>query len=93
MVPHMHIAYGLKHVIKYHTAIKWADRRATGTYFCEHKPKMSKFPLTCDFMAISGSVDSTTSLAYSFYVTHMVLNTSKSITKVIKCLFELFINR
>ena len=35
-------AYGLKHVIKYHTAIKWADGRATGTYFCENRPKMFK---------------------------------------------------
>ena len=35
-------AYGLKHVIKYHRAIKWADGRATGTYFCENIPKMFK---------------------------------------------------
>ena len=38
--------------------------------------KCSKFPLASDFMAISGSVDSTTSLVYGFYIPHMVLNTS-----------------
>ena len=38
--------------------------------------KCSKFPLASDFMAISGSVDSTKSLVYGFYIPHMVLNTS-----------------
>ena len=68
--------YDLKHVIKYHTAIKWADGRATGTYFVKIDHKCSKFPLTSDYIAISGSVDSTTSLVDSFYVPHMVFNTS-----------------
>ena len=47
-------------------------------------------------MAISGSVDNTTSLVDGFYVPNMVLtlkNTSKSIKKVIKCRFELFMNQ
>ena len=66
------LAYGLEHVIKYRTAIYWADGRATGTYFCENIQKCLKFPLATDFMAISGS----TSLVDGFYVPHMVLNTS-----------------
>ena len=41
--------------------------------------KCSKFPLASDFTAVSGSVDSTTSLANDFFVPHMVLNTSSSI--------------
>ena len=52
------------------------DRRATGTYFRENRPKSSKFPLGCDFMAISGFVDSTISLANGFCVPHMVLKMS-----------------
>ena len=40
-------------------------------------------------MAISGSVDSTTSLVYGLYVPHKVLNTPQSIAKVIKYRFEL----
>ena len=48
--------YGLKHVIKYHTAIKWADGRATVTYFCENRPKMLKIS-SRKCMAILGSVD------------------------------------
>ena len=35
-------AHDLKHAIKYQTAIKWADDRATGTYFCENIQKMFK---------------------------------------------------
>ena len=35
----------------------------------------------CDFTAISWSVDSNTSQANGFYVPHMVLNTSLSITQ------------
>ena len=38
--------------------------------------KCSKFPLASDFMAISGSVENTTSLVDGFYVPNMVLNTS-----------------
>ena len=63
-VPHMHMVLNSKHIIKYHTAIKWADGRATGTYFCENDQKRSKFPLASHFMAISGSVDSTTSIVF-----------------------------
>ena len=47
-------------------------------------------------MAISGSVDSTTSLVDGLYVPNMVLNTQKhviSIKKVINCRFELFMNQ
>ena len=47
-------------------------------FFVKIDQKCSKFPLASDFVAISGSVDSTTSLVYSFYVTHiMVLNTTE----------------
>ena len=67
--------YDLKHVIKYHTAIKWADGRATGTYFCENRQTMFKVS-SRDYIAISGSMYSTTSLVDSFYVPHMVFNTS-----------------
>ena len=57
--------------------MKWAHGGATGTNFCEKYQKCSKFPLASDFMAISGSVDSTTlSLVDGFYVPIMVLNTS-----------------
>ena len=38
--------------------------------------KCSKFPLSSDFMAISGSVDSTTSLADGLYVPHIGYNAS-----------------
>ena len=44
--------------------------------FVKIDQKCSKFPLTSDYIAISGSVDSTPSLVYSFYVPHMVFNTS-----------------
>ena len=63
----------LKYVMKYHTAIKWAHGRATGIFlFLKIAQKCSKFPLANDFMAISGSVDSTTSLVDGFYVPNMV---------------------
>ena len=38
--------------------------------------KKLKFPPACYFTAISGSLDSTTSLANGFYGPHMVLKTS-----------------
>ena len=44
--------------------------------FVKIDQKCSKFPLASDYIAISGSVDSTTSLVDSFYVPHMVFNTS-----------------
>ena len=37
-------------------------------FFVKIDQKCSKFPLASDFMAISGSVDSTTSLVYGFSV-------------------------
>ena len=40
--------------------------------FCEVDQKCSKFPLASDYMAISGPVDSTTSLVYGFYVPPIV---------------------
>ena len=51
------------------------DGRATGTYLCENIPKSSKFPLACDFTAISWSVDSTSDLANGSYAPHMILST------------------
>ena len=72
----MWFIYNLTHVIKYHTAINWADGRAKGTYIVEIDPKSSKFPLASDFIAILMSMDSTTSLVYGFYVPYMVVNTS-----------------
>ena len=38
--------------------------------------KCLKFRLASDFMAISGSVDGTTSIVDGFFVPHMVLKTS-----------------
>ena len=49
------LAYGLEHVIKYRTAIYWADGRATGTYFCENIQKCLKFPLATDFRVYKSS--------------------------------------
>ena len=67
--------YDLKHVIKYHTAMgRWESYRYF--FFMKIDQKCSKFPLTSDFMAISGSVDSTLSLVYGLYVSPMVSNTS-----------------
>ena len=61
-----------------HSELLWADGRATAQVliFVKIDQKCSKFPLASDFMAISGSVDSTTNLANGLYVPHMVLNTS-----------------
>ena len=47
--------------------------------FVKIDQKCSKFPLASDFMAISGSVDSTTSLVDGLYVPNMVLNTQKHV--------------
>ena len=44
--------------------------------FVKIDQKSSLFPLACDFTAISGYLDNTTSLANGFYVPHMVINTS-----------------
>ena len=44
--------------------------------FVKLDQKCVKFPLASDFMAISGSVDSTACIVDGFYVPHMVLNTS-----------------
>ena len=40
--------------------------------FVKTDQKCSKLPLASDFMAMSGSVDSTTSLVDGFYVLHMI---------------------
>ena len=61
--------------------------------FVKIDQRCSKIPLASDFIAISGFVGSTTSLVDGFYVPHMVLNMSYSISKVMQCRFELFMNQ
>ena len=61
----------MHHIVsKSNLMARWS---VTSTYFCvKINQKSSKIPIACDFTAISGSVDSTTSLANGFYVPHMV---------------------